>query len=105
MKYEIQIFARDKTKIIRFSDQESPESNFNQQMAWEDYYYAMGAVIDDKADKFRENNTVIGRLEVKDIPFDDVVDIMCEDLSSDLTRILTSEKEISDYKPPVLMVS
>ena len=77
MNYEIQIFAKDRTKIIRFPGTDA--HNMAQQMAWEDYYYAMGSVIDDKADKFRENNTIFGRLDVTDIPFDDVVDIMCED--------------------------
>lgn len=93
MNYEIQIFAKDRTKIIRFP--ESPNRNMAQLMAWEDYYYAMGSVIDDKADKFRENNTIIGRINVPDIPFDDVVDIMCEDLNSFLTKVLTNEQEVS----------
>lgn len=93
MNYEIQIFAKDRTKIIRFPENDA--NNMSQLMAWEDFYYAMGAVIDDKADKFRENNTIIGLLDVRDIPFEEVVDIMCEDLNAYLTKILTEEQEIS----------
>lgn len=95
MNYEIQIFAKDRTKIIRFAEDYQETTSMAKLLAWEDFYYAMGAVIDDKADKFRENNTLIGRLNVKEIPFDDVVDVMCEDLSTHLTRILTADDEIS----------
>jgi hypothetical protein len=92
MNYEIQIFAKDKTKIIRFPENEF--ESLNKMMAWEDLYYALGLVIEKKADKFRENNTVIGRLQVKDLAFDEVVDVMCEDLSPKLTKLLTTDKEV-----------
>jgi hypothetical protein len=93
MNYEIQIFAKDKTKIIRFP--ESENESLNKLMAWEDLYYALGLVIEEKADKIKENNTVIGRLSVKDLPFEQVVDVMCEDLSPKLTKILTDNTEVS----------
>lgn len=95
MNYEIQIYSKDKTKIIRFKDQEEG-FQLNNQMAWEDFYYAMGSVIDEKPDKIREKDTLIGRLDVKDIPYEQIVDIMCEDLSPELTRILTNEKEVCE---------
>jgi hypothetical protein len=63
--------------------------------AWEDFYYALGSVIDDKAEKIRKDDTLIARLEVKQIYFDEVIDIMCEDLTPDLVKLLTEEQEIS----------
>ncbi|NJO03454.1 MAG: hypothetical protein HC880_18810 [Bacteroidia bacterium] len=97
MNYEIQIFAKDRTKIIRFKDTvlDSQLGDYQQLLAWEDYYYAMGAVIDDKAEKIRENERLIARLDVKDISFDEVVEVMCEDLSPALTKILVEENEVS----------
>ncbi len=94
MNYEIQIFAKDRTKIIRFSESDQG-TNLEKQNAWEDFYYAMGSVIDDSADKFRENNTLIARLNAQTISFDEVVDVMCEDLSTEQTQFLTEEREVS----------
>lgn len=93
MNYEIQIFAKDHTKIIRFEDNELDESNFKKQMAWEDLYFALCAVIDDKADKLRENNTLIGRINVRDMRYDDVIDAMSEDLGADLLHLLVQNNE------------
>jgi hypothetical protein len=95
MNYEIQIYTKDKTKVIKFKDNELEAPNLNKLLTWEDFYYAMGAVIDDKADSFQENNTLIGRLNAYDIYYDEVIDIMCEDLSPELIRILTQDEEIS----------
>lgn len=95
MNYEIQIFAKDKTKIIRFQDDEQAEHYKSRMTAWEDFYYALGAVIDDKAEKFRKDDTLIARLEVSNIEFDEVIDTMCEDLSPELIKLLTEEQEIS----------
>ena len=93
MNYEIQIFAKDRTKIIRFEDNELDASNFKKQMAWEDLYFALGSVIDDKADKLRENNTLIGRIYVRNTSYDDVIDAMSEDLSSELLELLVQDHE------------
>jgi hypothetical protein len=93
MIYEIQIFAKDRSKIIRFEENEQDSSSFRKQMAWEDLYFALGSVIDDKADKIRENNTVIGRIHVRNMRFDDVVDAMSEDLQPDLLKLLVKEEE------------
>ncbi len=95
MNYEIQIFAKDKTKIIRFQDNEKLENFHSRLNAWEDFYYAMGAVIDDKAEKIRLENTLTARLEVNQIYFDEVIDIMCEDLPPDLLKLLTEDQEVS----------
>jgi hypothetical protein len=94
MNYEIQIFAKDRNKIIRFKEVEEADLSMKKMMAWEDFYYAMGMVIDDKADKFRENNTLVGRINVKNTSFDEVIDAMCEDLSPDLVELLTTEDEL-----------
>jgi|GEM_PF-2586338 len=93
MNYEIQIFAKDRSKIIRFEDNEQDVSNFKKRMEWEDLYYALGSVIDDKADKFQENNTIIGRIHVRDMRYDDVIDAMSEDLPADLLQLLIQNKE------------
>lgn len=93
MNYEIQIFAKDRTKVVKIEDHETDQ--LNTLLAWEDFYYAMGNVIDGKADKFKENNTQVARINVQDMTFDQVVDIMCEDLGSKLIKILTEEKETS----------
>lgn len=97
MNYEIQIYAKDRTKIIRLTEENASEPTTQRgvMVAWEDYYFALGSVIDDKADRIHEQNKVIGRLEVKEIPFDDVIDMMCEDLSPRLTQILANEQEVS----------
>ncbi|TAE18081.1 MAG: hypothetical protein EAZ95_05205 [Bacteroidetes bacterium] len=93
MNYEIQIFAKDRSKIIRFEENEQDSSSFKKQMAWEDFYHALGSVIDDKADKIRENNTLIGRIHVRDMRFDDVIDAMSEDLTPDLLKLLVKGEE------------
>lgn len=98
MDYEIQILSKDRTKIIRIPETNDQSKNYNHQLAWEDYYFALGSVIDDKADQFRENNTLIGRLDVRDISFDEVVDVMCEDLTPKMTEFLVEDKEISEYR-------
>jgi hypothetical protein len=95
MNYEVQIFAKDKTKFIRFQDDERADFYKSRMTAWEDFYYALGSVIDDKAEKIRKDDTLIARLEVKQIYFDEVIDIMCEDLTPDLVKLLTEEQEIS----------
>ncbi|NJL14457.1 MAG: hypothetical protein HC913_16585 [Microscillaceae bacterium] len=95
MNYEIQIFAKDRNKTIRFQEGEGQVSTLNSLLAWEDFYYAMSAVIDEPADKFRENNTLIARLNVPTISFDEVVEIMCEDLSPSLTKVLVQEESLS----------
>ena len=95
MNYEIQIYAKDRTKIIRFEDNPETGSNLDKLMAWEDFYYALGLVIDDKADKIEDGDRLIGRLSVQNVSFDEVIDTMCEDLSPQLTKILTEEREIS----------
>ncbi|TAF64697.1 MAG: hypothetical protein EAZ55_10690 [Cytophagales bacterium] len=92
MRYEIQIFAKDKTKIIRFSKDGSEDLGFKP-AEWEDFYYAMGSVIDDKADSFVSQDTIIAKIEVNEMYFEQVIDSMCEDLSSHLTNVLVSEKE------------
>lgn len=92
MTYEIQIFAKDRSKIIRFEDNEQDAGSFKKQMAWEELYFALGSVIDDKADKFRENNTTIGRIHVRDMYFDDVIDAMSEDLTPEILKLLTKKE-------------
>lgn len=92
MLYEIQIFAKDRQKIIRFEANDFDNSSFRKQRAWEDLYYALGNVIDQKADKIRENDALIGRIVVKNTPYDQVLDDMCEDLDKDLVRLLSNNQ-------------
>lgn len=94
MRYEIQIHAKDRVKVILFR-QDGNEYFNHMPLEWEDFYYAMGAVIDDKAEQIKLEDKIIGKLEVLDMPFDDVVDVMCEDLSEELTAILTQGSKIS----------
>jgi hypothetical protein len=76
--------------------QQDGDENFDHMPSeWEDYYYAIGSVIDEEAEKIKLEDKIIGKLEVLDIPFDDVVDVMCEDLSEELTEILTQGSKIS----------
>lgn len=93
MTYEIQIFAKDRSKIIRFEENEQDAGSYKKQMTWEELYFALGSVIDDKADKIRENNTTIGRIHVRDMSFDDVIDAMSEDLSTETLKLLVKEEE------------
>ena len=95
MQYEVQIFTKDRTKIIKFTDNGNQDTIHPQVDAWEEFYFAMGNVIDDKADKIQESDKTIGILQVRDISFDEVVDVMCEDLSPALTNALVEEKEVS----------
>jgi hypothetical protein len=94
MNYEIQIFAKDRTKIIRFEEKEQEGYDPKKLSAWEDLYFALGLVIDQKADKIRENDTVIGRINVKNVSFDEVIDAMCEDLNKELINLLIAEQEV-----------
>jgi len=92
MKYQIHIFTEDKTKIIKFYQNRDEELR-HLPMEWEDFYYAMGAVIDDKAEVKEENDTMIALLDVQNISFDEVIDVMCEDLPPELTDVLVNEEE------------
>ncbi len=92
MKYEIQIFTKDRKKIIKFSKEGEQNLTFKP-IEWEDFYYAMGSVIDDKADRIEGKDKIVGLLHAENISFDEVVDVMCEDLNPQLTKILTNEKE------------
>ena len=68
-KYEIRIFAKDKTKIVYFGE------NFAD---WEDMYHCAGLVIDDEPDQLSEGELFIGQIKT-DLPFEEVVRIMIED--------------------------
>ena len=95
MNYEIQIFAKDRTRIIRFDKDAESMPDHKKRTAWEDFYFAMGSVIDDKADKIVEDDTTIGRIHVKNMSFDDVVDAMSEDLPADLRKLLVKGDEFT----------
>lgn len=92
MLYEIQIYAKDRHKIIRFEASEFDNNSFRKQRAWEDLYFALGNVIDQKADKIRENDHVIGRIVVQNTSYEQVIDDMCEDLPTDLVRLLSNNQ-------------
>lgn len=95
MKYEVQIFAKDKTKIIKFLENEN-ENIAQEPRAWDDLVFAMGAVVDDKADFVKKENSIIGILDVKETTtFEEVIDVMCEDLNETLIAILAKDEKIS----------
>ena len=68
-KYEIRIFAKDKTKIVYFGE------NFAD---WEDMYHCAGLVIEDEPEQISEGDLLIGKIET-DLPYEEVVRIMIED--------------------------
>lgn len=95
MKYEVQIFAKDKTKIIKFSENGN-ENIAHEPSVWDDLIFAMGAVIDDKANCVKNDNSIIGILDVKETTtFEEIVDVMCEDLNEKIIAVLTKEEQVS----------
>ncbi|MHA1300159.1 MAG: hypothetical protein ACTSO9_12125 [Candidatus Helarchaeota archaeon] len=84
MPYEMRIFAKDKTKIIYFGENE---------MGWEDTYNSAALVIDDEPDQFEENGVLIGKIETY-LPYEEVIRIMIEDAG------LMGPKEEAALKDP-----
>jgi hypothetical protein len=98
MKYEIRIFAKDRNKIIQFTDQSGNANLMFMPTEWEDLYYAMGSVIDDEAMKQEDTEKVIAVITVKEIEFEEVMDRMVDDLTPTLTQVLDSAQEQTVYR-------
>lgn len=98
MKYEIRIFAKDRNKIIQFTDQSGNANLMFMPTEWEDLYYAMGSVIDDEAMKQEDTEKVIAVIMVKEIEFEEVMDRMVDDLTPTLTQVLDSTQEQTVYR-------
>jgi len=69
MKYEIRIFAKDRTKIINFGEEEGD---------WEDLYHSAGLVVDGEPDQKTEENLLIGTIHT-DLLYEEVIRIIIED--------------------------
>ncbi len=98
MKYEIRIFAKDRNKIIQFTDQNGNANLMFMPTEWEDLYYAMGSVIDDEAMKQEDTEKVVAMITVKEIEFEEVMDRMVDDLTPTLTQVLDSVQEQTVYR-------
>ncbi|MCS6822404.1 MAG: hypothetical protein NZ551_11115 [Microscillaceae bacterium] len=98
MEYHIEILTKDFSKKILFTENGSTEIGWGVPSAWEDYKYAMGAVIDDKITPSIEGNVCKAVLSVPDMRYDDVLDIMCEDLSQPLIKVLTDNQKVSYFE-------
>lgn len=98
MKYEIRIFAKDRNKIIQFTDQNGNANLMFTPTEWEDLYYAMGAVIDDEAVKQQDTDKVVAVITVEEIEFEEVMDRMVDDLTPNLTKVLDNTQEETVYR-------
>ncbi|WP_026999034.1 hypothetical protein [Eisenibacter elegans] len=94
MKYEIRIYAKDQTKVIRFVQEGGTHQT--PPPAWDEFVYALGAVIDDRPEQVLQPDGLIATLKVPQVSFDEVVDVMCEDLSQEMTQLLTAPQEVSE---------
>lgn len=98
MKYEIRILAKDRKKIIQFTDQNGNENLMFMPTEWEDLYYAMGSVIDDEAQKQEETDKVVATIEVEEINFEEVIDRMVDDLTPTLAQALDNTQEQTVFR-------
>lgn len=94
MEYHIEIFTKDFSKKILFTENGSTDITWGVPPAWEDYKYAMGMVIDDKIIPSIEGEVCKAVLSVPEMRYDDVLDIMCEDLSQKLIKVLTDNQKV-----------
>lgn len=94
MKYEVQIVAKDQEKIILFRKQGQEEIE-RTPYEFDELCYVMGAAIDGKAQTIQAQGKMLAKIEAHDMSFDELLDVMCEDLDEEMVEILTNPNKVS----------
>jgi hypothetical protein len=96
MFYEIQIFAQDCHKTIRFEAHETEPDYFQRQQIWENICFALGKLINQKIKFLPENEVFIERVFVlflKQLTYKQIMETVGKSLPAHLYKVLNTKQE------------